>query len=62
MYGYRDYLLVDETFKAFADSVCKEFELQYPPLSHADTLYLYYVRMIVKTFLYNMYIFGDFIG
>ena len=28
-YSYSGELLVDETFKAFADSVCREFELNY---------------------------------
>ena len=45
VYGYRGNFLVDETFKDFAHSVCVEHELQYPPLSHEDALYLYFIRM-----------------
>ena len=41
LYGYSAFLLVDETFKDFADSVCRHFRLQYPPLSHEDALYIY---------------------
>ena len=43
VYGYRGNFLVDETLKAFAHSVCAEYELQYPPLSHEDALYLYFI-------------------
>ena len=43
VYGYRGNLLVDETFKEFADSVCVEFQVQYPPLSHEDALYMYFI-------------------
>ena len=41
--GYSAFLLFDETFKDFADSVCRYFRLQYPPLSHEDALYIYFV-------------------
>ena len=42
-YSYSGELLFDNTFKDFADSVCKEFELHYPPLSHEDALFLYFI-------------------
>lgn len=42
-YGYRGNLLVDETFKNFADAICVEYRVQYPPLSHEDALFLYFI-------------------
>jgi hypothetical protein len=44
MYGYRGNLLVDETFKDFADAVCVEYQVQYPPLSHEDALSVFYCQ------------------
>ena len=43
VYGYSGELLVHETFKALADSICSEFELQYPPLRHEDALFMYFI-------------------
>ena len=42
-YGYSGEFLVDATFKDLADSICREFELHYPPLTHEDALFLYFV-------------------
>ena len=41
MYGYQGNLLVDEIFKEFADSICTEYRLQYPPFSHEDAVFRY---------------------
>ena len=43
MFGYTGNILVDKTFKDFADSVCTEYELHYPPESHEDALYMYFI-------------------
>ena len=43
LYGHSGNLLVDETFKDFTDSIFREFELHYPPFSHQDALYLYFI-------------------
>lgn len=42
-YSYSGELLVNETFKEFADSICREFELHYPPLTHEDALFMYFI-------------------
>ena len=38
LYWYSGDILVDETFKDFADTVCSNFDHQYPPVSHEDAV------------------------
>ena len=40
-YGYRGELMVDEAFKGFADAVCINYQLHYPPVSHEEALGMY---------------------
>ena len=43
LYGYRGSCLVDEDYKHFADAVHIQYGLSYPPLTHEDALYLFFV-------------------
>ena len=42
-YGYNDNLLVDEDYKNYADAVCTQFGMQYPPTTHEEALQLYFL-------------------
>ena len=41
--SYTGDLLVNGVFKNFTDSICREFKLQYPPLTQDDALLLYFI-------------------
>lgn len=41
-YRYSNDLMVDEAYKEYADTVCEEFNLPYPPTSHEDALLLFF--------------------
>lgn len=42
-YGYFHNLMVDEAFKAYADTVCEDFGLHYPPKDHEQALFLHFL-------------------
>ena len=42
-YGYSNNLLVDEDYKSYADTVCTQFGLQYPPTTHDEALQIYFL-------------------
>ena len=42
-YSYTGEIMVAESFKEFADAVYLEYELCYPPVTHEDALYMYFI-------------------
>ena len=42
-YGYTGHLFVNEDYKVYADSVCTDYALNYPPSTHEDALYMFFV-------------------
>ena len=40
-FGYNKLLLVSEDYQSYADTVCRDFSLQYPPTTHDDALQIY---------------------
>ena len=43
-YGYSAQdLLVDDTYRVYADRVCTEFSIRYPPATQEDALFMYLI-------------------
>ena len=40
-FGYNKNLLVNEDYQNYANTVCRDFSLQYPPSTHDDALQIY---------------------
>ena len=42
-FGYSQCTVVQDHYKAYADTVCNAFGLQCPPVTHQDALFMYFV-------------------
>ena len=40
-YSYTGYLLFEDDYKVYADSVCADFGLTYPPIAHEEALLMF---------------------